>query len=475
MKLDRIGIGIDVARYVHWVQFVGPDKTPLRRPLRVPESSEGYRRLEQVLRQLYQHFGQPRLHVVLEEANVYGRNLRFFLQQLARQGLPLQITSHNPLAAKRYKQAFLQDQKNDRMDSFSEARFAVTEQPPPSTQLDPILETLRVLVSHLHALSKDLTRRTNRLRALLSLVFPELLPPRRRLSFSLLCLLARYPTAQAWAQADLHQLATFRPFPNGRPLGLPQAQSLQKSAQHSVGCLQNEALGHLIRSLCIELQHTLQLQRQLQKQIQTFYQQHRPNLLLTIPGVGPYTAAVLTAVIGDPYRFPTAAHLIGYLGLYPTDHQSGQRQGRKTLSKKGNPLARHALFLAALSASRCNPAIRALYLRQIERGKSPLCALGHCMRKLATIILAVLQSGRPFDPNHFPWEAHGSPSSPERQPETEPPASSQEEDPLPTGPIPKGPSRSSFPNPPAPSSSPIRSSRTSPLSRAASPSHSPPS
>jgi len=50
MKLDQIGIGIDVARYEHVVQFLSPDRKPLRKPLRIKESPHGYQRLERALR-----------------------------------------------------------------------------------------------------------------------------------------------------------------------------------------------------------------------------------------------------------------------------------------------------------------------------------------------------------------------------------------------------------------------------------------
>ena len=70
--------------------------------------------------------------------------------------------------------------------------------------------------------------------------------------------------------------------------------------------------------------------------------------LLTIPGVDVTTAVTLVAAIGDVHRFPTARHLVGYLGLHPRVRQSGSgpaHHGR--LSKEGPAAARHVLVEAA--------------------------------------------------------------------------------------------------------------------------------
>ncbi len=66
--------------------------------------------------------------------------------------------------------------------------------------------------------------------------------------------------------------------------------------------------------------------------------------LLRIPGVDVTTAVTLLAVIGDVRRFPSSRHLVGYLGLRPKVHQSGNgtaHHGR--LSKQGSAVARHVL------------------------------------------------------------------------------------------------------------------------------------
>ena len=75
------------------------------------------------------------------------------------------------------------------------------------------------------------------------------------------------------------------------------------------------------------------------------------------------------------------------------------------MSPRGNDLVRRYLWMAALTASRFNPACRALYARvRAKHPDHPAIAIGHVMRKLLHLAFAVWKSGRPFNPKHYPWE-----------------------------------------------------------------------
>jgi hypothetical protein len=77
---------------------------------------------------------------------------------------------------------------------------------------------------------------------------------------------------------------------------------------------------------------------------------------------------------------------------------------RYRMSPRGNDLVRRYLWMAALSAARHNPACRPLYARVRARHPDrPSIAIGHVMRKLLHLAYAVWQTGKPFDPNHYPW------------------------------------------------------------------------
>ena len=111
--------------------------------------------------------------------------------------------------------------------------------------------------------------------------------------------------------------------------------------------------------------------------------------LMTIPGVDVVTATTLVAVIGDVRRFPTARHLVGYLGLHPTLRQSGNGPGRHgRVSKEGSAAARpsssrprgrqpRAPAHCGRSRSAPPPAAADTSRRSPSRASSP-CSPGRC-------------------------------------------------------------------------------------------------
>lgn len=72
--------------------------------------------------------------------------------------------------------------------------------------------------------------------------------------------------------------------------------------------------------------------------------------------MGPETATLLIAELGDSARFKDAKAVVAYIGLDPRVRQSGTSLQRNTkLTKRGSPYMRQALYMAAASAERCDP------------------------------------------------------------------------------------------------------------------------
>ena len=86
-SLDRIGVGIDTARYGHRVSFLRPDRQPAAKPLTVMENRAGYQALEERLKQLQKEHPQAHFHVRIDAAGQYATNLETFLR-----GLPFPTT-----------------------------------------------------------------------------------------------------------------------------------------------------------------------------------------------------------------------------------------------------------------------------------------------------------------------------------------------------------------------------------------------
>ena len=112
--------------------------------------------------------------------------------------------------------------------------------------------------------------------------------------------------------------------------------------------------------------------------------------LMTVPGVSMITASTFIAAIGDISRFPSARHLVGYLGLDPKVRQSGctpARHGR--ITKQGSAPVRHVLVEAAWVAVRQPGPLRAFYERVRARRGAQVAAVATA-RKIAHLCWCLL-------------------------------------------------------------------------------------
>lgn len=124
------------------------------------------------------------------------------------------------------------------------------------------------------------------------------------------------------------------------------------------------------------------------------------DLLESINGIGPPTAAIILGELGDLSRFDHTDQVVAYAGLSVKHFESGSSvRAEPKLSKLGNSRLRAALYFPAISAIRYNPIIQALALRLENRGKTPMQIIGAAMRKLLRLAFGVLKTRQAFDPN----------------------------------------------------------------------------
>lgn len=112
------------------------------------------------------------------------------------------------------------------------------------------------------------------------------------------------------------------------------------------------------------------------------------DLLRSVPGVGPVCAATLLAELPELGRL-NRTQIAKLVGVAPLARESGTWRGRRAVWGGRAPV-RAVLYMAALTAQRVNPVIRALYQRLRAAGKPPKVVLVACMRKLLTILNAML-------------------------------------------------------------------------------------
>ena len=120
----------------------------------------------------------------------------------------------------------------------------------------------------------------------------------------------------------------------------------------------------------------------------------KDDLLKSVPGIGPVTASLLIAELPELGRLDRR-QIASLVGVAPFNRDSGTLRGRRTVWG-GRRRVRAALYMSTLVATRHNPLIKAFYSRLVAAGKPPKLALTACMRKLLTIVNAILRNETPW-------------------------------------------------------------------------------
>jgi len=156
------------------------------------------------------------------------------------------------------------------------------------------------------------------------------------------------------------------------------------------------------RSLQTNLQSLKEQLRELEQELHDFLRQSpiwlkKDQLLQSVPGVGPLTSQSLMAWVPELGTL-SRQKIAALVGLAPFNRDSGQMRGKRTIWG-GRARVRPPLYMATVAACRVNPVIRAFYLRLLAAGKSKKLALTACMRKLLTILNAILKQQQPWCPH----------------------------------------------------------------------------
>ena len=253
-----------------------------------------------------------------------------------------------------------------------------------------------------HGLARAIEQRTallNQLHSVVLVANPALLASRWDLSAPRsLAVLRAYPTTRELRRA--RALAQVRFGPRHR-VGEKAAAALRQAASEALCGAVNEAHGGQVRFLIAQIAawdaEIARLQGELRARLP------QAQRLASIQGVGERTALLVYACV--PFgRLASAKQAAAYVGLHPHLFQSGASQWSR-LSKRGDRIARTALYRVALPAVQSNPRLRSFYQRLVAAGKAKkqaLCAVAH---KLVRICFALLKYQTTYSLNYQPLKA----------------------------------------------------------------------
>ena len=120
--------------------------------------------------------------------------------------------------------------------------------------------------------------------------------------------------------------------------------------------------------------------------------------LNTIPGISFMTIISILAETNAFVLVENAKQLVSYAGLDIQHNQSGLKDGKTRISKKGNSFIRNALYMPALCASRHNPDMKTFYTRLIERKPAKKIGITAVARKLLILMYILWKNNTEFEP-----------------------------------------------------------------------------
>jgi transposase len=378
--------GIDIASERHMLARLDDTGAPIGKPMPITEDRAGYDALLKAL-------GAPPVLVTMEATGHYWKNLFAVLAAAGHE-----VALLNPLIARRFQDSSLQRTKTDAIDAHGLARLAFEKRPEPTHLHDEVAEALRELVRHRDRLRQDFDDRVRQLHRLVDLGFPEFTRYVRSLDSMLAtCLLAAYPTAQAFARVTPRRLAKLR-YDGRHFAGAELAEQLVEAAKTSVGQHHGPAYKLQAVHICQDLDLWRKRLASIERDIEDVLDTHEiGKLLTTIDGIGPQSAARIIAAVGNPARFKSAGALAAYLGVVPGLRQSGKSTSTRAASAPiGNTRLRMALWMPILGAVRRNPWLKAFYERLRAAGKPPKLALVAALRKLMHAVYSVAKNRKPF-------------------------------------------------------------------------------
>jgi len=339
-------------------------------------------------------FHADRWWLGLEASGPYSALLEAHLTRLEREDMSVHRLS--PIQVRDFaKSRSRRRTKTDRIDARTLALFLrqqLTVQALPQP-LEPGHEALRTLAHLDQQLAQELTRIQNQIRQLLHFLFPELERRQARFPKALRQLLTAYPSAQAIAQASLEDLERVLPARHGLDL-----EALQDLARTSFG-LHDPVRAQALQFLLERWAWLEALRRRVLRTLIQAVQRRYPlawRILIQTPGIGLRLAALFLALVGDMHRFANVKALIAFAGLDVTLYQSGRFAGRRRLSKRGDPLLRHVLYLMAVALKRHTQRFALAYAYHRDRGRAVRETLVILSRKVLRVLFHLVRHGLAF-------------------------------------------------------------------------------
>jgi len=405
-------VGIDIAKKFHIACVLDESNSYLKKNYRIESELTDFDMFYQVLELIDKDKSQ--FLIGMEATGLLFENLYIFLKKLGYSVVllnPYQTTKFREMDTMKYV-------KNDNIDSQMIAALLKSGRYSEGYVSEDIYQAIKSLYRHKATLMQEMKSAKRQVSTTLAVVFPEFEQIiRDPFSVSGMALLNKYPTAKHYKGASGERiLKVFRNI-KGNNFNLNKANDLLDLAMTTVyqGNAKDER-AYVILSNLRRISFLKEEIAQCESQMFTLLNESAQAVsisiskdeevyiadlvdnLRSIDGVADKTIFAVLSECGDISRFRSGQAFIGFLGLYPTLHQSGNTTKYGRLAKRGAKLAKLAIYQAAIACVRHNAELKKVYLDKKSSGRAPKECVIVVARKLAMIIYSIYKNNTPYNP-----------------------------------------------------------------------------
>lgn len=384
--LERSWIGVDIGKTHHWVCALDEHGSTLLSAKVLNDEAE--------LRALIASVGELADEAVWA-VDIIGAPSALLLALLAQAGQSVRYASGRVVAA--MSKAYTGEGKTDAKDARVIAETArIRRDLAVIDQETDLVRDLGALSGHRADLIADRVRMINRLRDLMTSVFPSL---EREFDYAAckgaLVLLTGYASPQSIRRIGAARLTTWLRRRKVRNYANVAARAVTAACAQTIVLPGQDLAAGIISELATNILALDERLKKLDAQIAEHFDRHpQAEIIQSMPGFGPILGASLLVSAGDLRSFPTAGHLAAAAGLVPVPNDSGRRTGNLHRPKRYSRPLRHVFYLSAqTSMMRAGPN-RDYYLKKRDHGRTHSQAVIALARRRADVLWALLRDNR---------------------------------------------------------------------------------
>lgn len=377
-------IGIDISKYKHDC-FIATETST--KSFSFENNQDGFSKLLKELKKL-----SGEIKIGFEITGHYAENLKAFL--ISHNLAFMEI--HAYLVKKFVESQTLRKTKTDKKDAEMISNYLKSVDYKTYLQQSYHIKALKELTRLRSKLISERTKYLNLLTKTMDIVFPEYKGfwPNNTFSKTSLYILEKFTSPVRISKMNDRHFEILTKMSRSS-LSYPKFMKLKGLAKNTVGVYQN----YHKTSISIYLNNIKIINNQVDSieteidQLMTSY----PTKIMTIPGIGTISAAVILAEYGSIHNFDNPAQMLSYAGLEPSITQSGTQTFSGRIVKRGSRMLRQTLVQAAFYMLRVNPKFYDYYLKKKNAGKHHQVALIHLTRKLIRIIFYLETNQQDFN------------------------------------------------------------------------------